>query len=187
MSPVLPLRFVCTLAASRHQCDAWHRAKPRTSPPIWKSFPSSVAIVSAIARSSAKTCRPVFRTMVYGMIGYVIPLSVYPNTYNGQPADGGGARVAERLCVAVPDVDLRRSSTQRGLSTRIGRRQSARHGAVVSACESRRHPLPIVGQAIAKVSAEQFVATYEAARAQTRTATRRANARSTKTRAAAQP
>ena len=47
--------------------------------------------------------------------------------------------------------------------------------------------LPIVGQAIAKVSAEQFVATYEAARAQTRTATRRANARSTKTRAAAQP
>lgn len=147
-------------------------------------------IVSAIRSVLCENLPPGFsETMVYGMIGYVIPLSVYPNTYNSQPLTVA-ALASQKGYVSLYLMSIYGDPA---LSTWFvdAHRQLGKVLDMGKSCLRVRNlddiSLPIVGQAIAKVSAEQFVATYEAARAQTRTATRRANARSTKTRAAAQP
>jgi hypothetical protein len=105
--------------------------------------------------------------MQHGMIGYYIPLERYPDTYNGEPL--GIASLANQkrhislylMGIYANDYDARWFK-ERWEAT--GKRLD-----MGKSCVRFRKlddvPLPVVGEAIARTSAEEFIAAYEEARA----------------------
>jgi hypothetical protein len=108
--------------------------------------------------------------MQYGMIGYYIPLERYPDTYNGQPL--GIASLANQkrymavylMGIYANDYDARWFK-ERWEAT--GKRLD-----MGKSCVRFRKlddvPLDVLGEAIARTSAEDFIAAYETARAAVR-------------------
>lgn len=105
-------------------------------------------------------------TMGYGMIGWVVPLARYPDTYNGQPLTYVALAAQKRHdalylmgLLGDPDTErrLREGYAQRGLRLDLGR-----------CCLrfSERHPLAedLIGPLIASMPPAAFIAQYEAAR-----------------------
>ena len=108
-------------------------------------------------------------TMAFGMIGWGIPLSVYPDTYNKQPL-GVVALASQKNHMAlylmgvytVPGLEdwLRRQYDDRGLKLDMGK----------SCLRFRRLdqlPLDVIGEVVARVTPEDYIAAYESARAGT--------------------
>lgn len=104
--------------------------------------------------------------MNWGMIVYEVPLRRFPNTYNGQPlAYAALASQARHMAVYLSGIygsdDLRRwfESEYRttGLRMDIGK-------ACVRFTSIDQLPLNLIGEAIAAVSVEQFIAMHENAR-----------------------
>ena len=107
--------------------------------------------------------------MQYGMIGYYIPLERYPDTYNGQPL--GIASLANQkrymavylMGIYTNDYDARWFK-ERWEAT--GKRLD-----MGKSCVRFRKlddvALDVLGDAIARTSAEEFIAAYEEARAGT--------------------
>jgi hypothetical protein len=105
--------------------------------------------------------------MLYGMIGWYIPLSRYPDTYNGQPI-GIAALASQKQYMALylhvvyadPELDtwFRAAYAASGKKLDIGK-------SCVRFARLDALPLDVVGQAITKVSVEQLIAQYEASRA----------------------
>ena len=67
--------------------------------------------------------------MDYGMIVYVVPLEVYPDTYNGQPLMYAGLASQKNHMAVYLNVDLRRRRARGSVSSGLpGHRQEARYG-----------------------------------------------------------
>jgi hypothetical protein len=105
--------------------------------------------------------------MQHGMIGYYVPLSRYPTTYNGEPL--GIAALANQkryislylMGIYANDADAWWFREQWTLS---GKRLDMGKG-----CVRFKNlddvPLDVVGAAVARVSVDDFIADYERARA----------------------
>lgn len=110
-------------------------------------------------------------SMQYGMIGYSIPLSRHPDTYNKQPLAVAGLAsqkgyMALYLMSVHGDEGLRAwfESAYRDTGKRMDMGRSC-----IRFRKLEHLPLELVGEAIAKVSAEDFIANFEASRREIRT------------------
>lgn len=131
------------------------------------------AVVSAVRDVARRNLPAGYReTMAYGMIGYGIPLERYPDTYNGQP-----------LCYAALAAQKNHyalylmSAYQVGADADSLKKAFARAGKKLDMGKSCVRfkslddlPLPAIGEFIASITPEQFIARYEAARATRRQA-----------------
>lgn len=104
--------------------------------------------------------------MAFGMIGYVVPLSAYPKTYNKQPlmlAALGSQKnhMAVYLMTIYGEPGLREwfEAAYRASGKRLD---------VGKSCVRFRSlddlPVGLIGEAIGKVDRDRFIATYEASR-----------------------
>jgi hypothetical protein len=104
--------------------------------------------------------------MAFGRISYVVPLSRYPKTYNGQPLMLASLASQKQsmsldLMTVYGDPD-----TQRWFAE--GFRRAGKRLDMGKACVHFKAlddlPLDVVGDAIARVSVDEYVALYERAR-----------------------
>ena len=108
-------------------------------------------------------------SMAFGMIGWGIPLSAYPDTYNGQPL-GIVALASQKNHLALYLMGLyaddgletwfRRQYADRGLKLDMGK----------SCVRFKRLddvPLDVLGEVVSRVTPADHIAAYEAARAGT--------------------
>ncbi len=104
--------------------------------------------------------------MQYGMIGYYLPLERYPDTYNGEPL--GIASLANQkrhvslylMGIYANDDDARWFKERwEATGTRLDMGKSCVRFRTLADV-----PLEVVGEAIARTSAEEFIAAYEQAR-----------------------
>jgi len=105
--------------------------------------------------------------MLYGMIGYYVPLARYPKTYNGQPLAivSLGAQknhMALYMMSVYGDPELERwfSAAFRKAGKKLDMGKS---------CVRFRSlddlPLDVIGEAIARTGVDDFIASYERSRA----------------------
>jgi uncharacterized protein YdhG (YjbR/CyaY superfamily) len=106
--------------------------------------------------------------MHYGMIGYCVPLSRYPRTYNGQPlgiaalASQKGYMAVHLTCVyADPATAAWFEQAYRATGKKLDMGKGC-----VRFKKLEDLPLDVVGKAIARVSVEAFIARHEELRAQ---------------------
>jgi hypothetical protein len=119
--------------------------------------------------------------MAYGMIGWGVPLSRYPNTYNGQPL-GYVALAAQKnyyaLYLTCANQDSADAQWLAEEFARAGKKMDMGKSCLrFKALDDL--PLDAIGRFIARTSPEQFIAQYEQARAsayQGRTSAKPANA-----------
>jgi hypothetical protein len=105
--------------------------------------------------------------MQYGMIGYSVPLSRYPDTYNGEPL-GIAALANQKRYISLYLMGIYANEDDawwfREQWTLSGKRLE-----MGKSCVRFRTlddvPLDVVGAAIARVSVEDFIADYERSRA----------------------
>lgn len=104
--------------------------------------------------------------MQYGMLSYIIPFSRYPETYNGQPLAyvslGSQKRYMSLYLMGIyGDVDgknwFEAEAEKRGAGLDIGK-------ACVRFKRIEDLPLDLVGEAVAKISVDQFIDMYEESR-----------------------
>jgi hypothetical protein len=107
--------------------------------------------------------------MGYGMIGYAVPLSRYPNTYNGQPL-GIAALASQKQYMSVYLMDVY-SDPERLRWFQDEYRKSGKKLDMGKSCVRFKSledlPLELIGKVIAGTSVEAFIARYEAIRAAT--------------------
>ncbi len=103
--------------------------------------------------------------MQYGMIGWSLPLSVFPNTYNGQPLTIIGLAAQKNylslyLMGVYGDEDSRFREQWQATGKKLDMGKS---------CVRFRRlddvPLEVVGEAIARTSVEELIAAHERAHA----------------------
>jgi hypothetical protein len=109
-------------------------------------------------------------SMAFGMIGWGIPLSDYPDTYNGQPL-GVAALASQKHHMALylssvyGDEELeqwfREEYAERGLKLDMGK-------SCVRFTRLEQVPLDVIAEVIRRVPPERLIAQYEAARALTK-------------------
>jgi hypothetical protein len=112
----------------------------------------------------------------WGMLSYEIPLSRYPNTYNGQPL-GYVALAAQKnaysLYLLGPYGDERQAAKLRDGFARAGKTLD-----MGKSCVRFRKPedlaLDAIAEAIASTPPDAFIAQYESIRAKTATAKKKA-------------
>ena len=105
-------------------------------------------------------------TMQYGMIGYVIPLERYPETYNGQPL-GYIALAAQKQYMSLYLMsiygDTEAEQWFRGQYEVSGKKLN-----MGKTCVRFRKlddlPLNLIGQAVARTTVDEFIARYEVSR-----------------------
>ena len=104
--------------------------------------------------------------MQFGMIGYVVPLSTVPKTYNGQPLQYAALASQKRYMTlhlnnVYGDEQVEKSFTE-------GYRASGKKLDIGKSCVrfKRLHDLPldVIGKTIAATSVTEFVRAYEASR-----------------------
>ncbi|HEU4513802.1 MAG TPA: DUF1801 domain-containing protein [Nocardioidaceae bacterium] len=114
-------------------------------------------------------------TMTFGMIGWVIPLEDYPDTYNRQPlAIASLASQKNHMALYLmglysegPELAwFEQQYADRGMKLDMGR-------SCVRFKRLDQVPLDVVGEVIAKVPPATYIERYEAARAQTATGRRK--------------
>jgi hypothetical protein len=104
--------------------------------------------------------------MQYGMIGYLIPLERYPDTYNGRPlAVAGLASQKRHLSLYLMGVyrDAAEGEWFRERWAATGKRLDMGKSCVRFR-EVEDVPLDVVGEAIARTSVDDFIALYERSR-----------------------
>ena len=108
--------------------------------------------------------------MSHGMIAWVVPLSRYPDTYNGLPLQLAALASQKRhmalyLNNVYSDADTREWFTSAYAAS--GKRLD-----MGKSCVRFKRlddlPLDVIGEAIARTSVDDFLASYEAARRQTK-------------------
>jgi hypothetical protein len=102
----------------------------------------------------------------FGMIGYVLPLERYPDTYNGQPlAYVGLAAQKNYYAVYLTCVyqDPGKEAWLRNAFQKAGRKLDMGKSCVRFK-KLQDLPLDVIGQAVAGTPPEVFIASYEAAR-----------------------
>ena len=109
-------------------------------------------------------------SMGHGMITWAIPLEDYPGTYNGQPL-GVAALASQKNHMALYLMGVyavegledwfREQYAERGLKLDMGK-------SCVRFKRLDQVPLDVIGEVVARVPAQRYIESYEAARAQTR-------------------
>jgi len=112
--------------------------------------------------------RPGFEeTMSFGMIGWVVPLSTYADTYNGSPLAYTGLAMQKRhnalylMCLyadAATEKDFRTRWTAGGRRLDMGKSCLRHHRAA-------ELDVDLVAQAVARFDADEFIELYERSRA----------------------
>ena len=106
--------------------------------------------------------------MAYGMIGWGIPLSRYPDTYNGQPLSYVALAAQKNYYALYLTGAYQESADARWLAEEFAR--AGKRMDMGKSCLRFRAlddlPLESIGTFIARTSPEQFIARYENARAQ---------------------
>ena len=106
-------------------------------------------------------------TMGYGMINYVIPLTRYPDTYNGQPLCYAALASQKNFCsVYLMGVygDPRRAAWFKDGFKRAGKKLDAGKSCV-HFNQADDLPLELIGEVIGGISVEAYIRNYEASRA----------------------
>jgi hypothetical protein len=105
-------------------------------------------------------------TMRWGMISYEIPLTRYPETYNGQPLSYAGLASQKRHFALYlngvysdPDGEATFSARYRATGKKLDMGKSC-----VRFKQLDDLPLDLIGEVIAGTSVEQLIARYEASR-----------------------
>jgi hypothetical protein len=115
----------------------------------------------------------------YGMIGYYVPLARYPDTYNGQPL-GIAALASQKNYMALYLMTVY-GDEGRSARFRDAYRRSGRKLDMGKSCVRFRSlddlPLDLIGEVIAEVGVDEFLAAYEVIRAGTRTGKKKAPAK----------
>ena len=104
--------------------------------------------------------------MNWGMISYEIPLERYPKTYNGQPLSYAGL-AAQKNYFALYLLGVYGSGEREGWFREAFARAGKKLDMGKSCVRFRTLddlPLDVIGEAIARVSPEQFIAVVEASR-----------------------
>ena len=134
-----------------------------------------LAELPADRREAITTVRDVVRrhlpagyeeAMNWGMISYQVPLSAYPDTYNGQPLMYAAlASQKNHMAVYLSGIYADEESRER---FEAEYRATGKRYDVGKSCVRFRKlddlPLDVVGQAIASLPVEDFVDVYEAGR-----------------------
>jgi len=105
-------------------------------------------------------------SMNWGMISYEVPLSVYPDTYNGQPLMYA-ALAAQKGHMAVYLSGIYTDDDARTRFEEAYRATGKRYAVGKSCVRFERLedlPLDVIGEAVASMPLERFVATYEEGR-----------------------
>jgi Domain of unknown function (DU1801) len=138
-----------------------------------------LAALPADRKTAIETIRSVIRKnlprgfeegMQYGMISYYIPLSRYPTTYNGQ-ALGAAALASQKGYMSLylmsvysdPKLKARFERSYRAAGKKLDMGQSC-----VRFKKLEDVPLDVVGEMIAQLDVDRFIAAYESARAHVR-------------------
>jgi hypothetical protein len=109
-------------------------------------------------------------TMTFGMIGWVIPLEDYPDTYNRQPLAIASLASQKNhmalylmgLYASEPEVEwFRQQYAERGMKLDMGK-------SCVRFKRLDQVPLDVIGEVIEKVPPAAYIERYEAARARPR-------------------
>lgn len=114
--------------------------------------------------------------MQFGMIGYYVPLPVYPDTYNKQPL-GYVALASQKNYMALYLSTIYTSEEAAEEFERAYRATGKRYDVGKSCVRFRKLddlPLPLVGKTIKATPAKQFVEMAKAARAASKTSQRTA-------------
>ncbi len=107
-------------------------------------------------------------TMAWGMISYGIPLERYPTTYNGQPL-GYAALAAQKNSYSLYLLGVYMDPEQEAALREAFRREGKKLDMGKSCVRFKKIadlPLDAIGELIATTTPEQFIARYEASRAQ---------------------
>jgi hypothetical protein len=103
--------------------------------------------------------------MEFGMINYVVPLSRYPKTYNGKPLSLAALASQKQYMSLYLMAVYGDPEAERGLSE--GFRRAGKRLDMGKSCLRFRSladlPLDVVGDALARVSVDQYIALYERA------------------------
>ena len=106
--------------------------------------------------------------MGFGMITYVIPLAAYPDTYNGHPLMYAAIASQKRHMALYLMNVYGDSETQRWFAD--GFAAAGKKLDMGKACVRFRNlddlPLELIGEAVARTPAADYIAHYEASRAQ---------------------
>ncbi len=120
--------------------------------------------------------------MEYGMIYYHVPLSRYPETYNGHPLCYAGLAAQKNYCSLYLMGVYGNATTAKAF-----REGFAREGKKLDMGKSCVRfktvddlPLTVVGQAIAAVPVDAYIALYEKSRLKTKAGQRKAAKKSTR-------
>lgn len=130
--------------------------------------PEPRAVVSAIRDLVRRNLPKGYaETMSFGMIGYVVPLARYPNTYNGQPLPYVSIAAQKdhyALYLFGPYVDSAQGNQLAEAFRTAGKKMD-----MGKSCLRFRKlddlPLDAIGRMIASTPPEKLIAYYEAARA----------------------
>lgn len=125
----------------------------------------AIAAVRKVIRESLPTGFK--ETMGYGMITYVIPLSRYPDTYNGQPLCYAALASQKNFCsVYLMGVhgDPKRAAWFKDGFKRAGKKLDAGKSCV-HFNQADDLPIEFIGEVIAGISVEAYIRQYEASRA----------------------
>ena len=105
-------------------------------------------------------------TMDFGMIAYVVPLSRYPDTYNGHPLLYA-AISSEKRYVSVHLMGIYADDESQSWFVDSYRATGKRLDMGKSCVRFRKLedlPLELVGEAVSRISAEEYIRLYEASR-----------------------
>ena len=109
-------------------------------------------------------------SMNWGMITYQVPLSAYPETYNGQPLMFA-ALASQKRHMAVYLSAIYADDTARERFEERYKATGKRYDVGKSCVRFRRLddlPLDVIGEAIASVPMDDFIASYETGRSAAR-------------------
>ena len=125
------------------------------------------AVVSAVRDVVLRNLPKGYReSMSWGVISYEIPLEHFPDTYNGQPL-GYIALAAQKNHYALYLMCFYGNTGAGGLAER-GVQEGGKKLDKGKSCLRFRKledlPLDVIGQAVAKVTPEKYIAWYEANR-----------------------
>ena len=145
------------------------------------SIPDYLAALPPARRKAIAAVRKVIRANLppgykegpqYGMIGYYVPLSRFPETYNGQPLClarlASGASYMSLYLMCVYDDAKLRASFERGFRAAGKKLNMGKSCVRFKSVDDL--PLDVIGKAIAAVSVDRYIAHYKAARNNTRRA-----------------
>jgi hypothetical protein len=133
--------------------------------------PDRRAALETIRNVIRKNLPPGFEEgMQYGMIGYYVPLSRYPTTYNGQ-ALGAVALASQKGYMSLylmsvygdPKLKAWFEGAYRAAGKKLDMGKSC-----VRFKKVEDVPLDVIGEVIARLDVDRFIATYESARAKVR-------------------